>query len=55
MVTLHDSGVISLCYLSDERLQQRGRAFSDTSHSKAEAAAAPLHDAVISLMSVQRL
>lgn len=42
-------------HLSDEGLQQRGGAFPDASHGEPETATAPLHDPVISLMSVQSL
>lgn len=42
-------------HLCDKRLQQGGGAFPDTAHSEPEAATAALHDAVISLVSVQSL
>jgi len=42
-------------HLSDQWLQQGGGAFSDAAHREAEAAAAPLHDPVVSLVSVESL
>lgn len=42
-------------HLCDQRLQQGGGAFPDAAYSKPEAAAAALHDPVISLVSVQSL
>lgn len=42
-------------HLRDERLQQGGGAFPHASHGEPEAAAAPLHDPVVSLVRVERL